>query len=36
MKLDKQGKFNLGEKFKGTSKINILGAGDHLILELKK
>ena len=34
--VSKTEKFVLGEKFKNILKVNLIGAGDHLILELKK
>lgn len=36
LKVDKMGRVSLGESFVGISKVNIIGARDHLILELKK
>ena len=34
--LDKQFRVVLGERFKGVAEVNMIGAGNHLILELKK
>ena len=36
LKVDKAGRVSLGETFIGITKVNVIGANDHLILELKK
>ena len=36
IKVDKMGRVSLGESFVGISKVNIIGAKNHIILELRK
>ena len=36
VKVDKQGKIYLGTKFTNVTNVNLIGAYDHMILELKK
>ena len=36
LEVDKNGRVILGETFKNIEKVNVIGASDHIILELKK
>lgn len=36
LEVDKNGRVVLGENFKNAEKVNVIGASDHIILELKK